>query len=405
MSATPSLPLLKRVPPGLWVAAAWYAGVVFTFLMRARLPGEQEPSVPPGVIFYRWDGLLTQVLAAALLARGCVLLERRPLKSLAMVLGAAALATLSLSVGEIPLAQFLAADVALYFVAATRPRRTGNIALAMALGTLIGFLAVRVVARWNVGTSAELAVALTAVVAWLVGRSVHEARKHDESLAAKAAAQAIIAERLRIAREMHDMVAHSVGIIALQAGAAARVVHTQPDAAREAMSAVETAGRETLSGLRRMLGALRQDGPGLQGPEREAAPLHPAEGLAGLDRLARATTAAGVRVDVRWRGERRPLPPDIDLSAFRIIQESVTNVVRHAATGSCRVSVEYGPEELAIEVADGGRGPGKAADTGFGLAGMRERVALLHGEFTAAPHPEGGFRVTARLPVPQEDAA
>lgn len=405
MSATPSLPLLKRVPPGLWVAAAWYAGVVFTFLMRARLPGEQEPSVLPGVIFYRWDGLLTQVLAAALLARGCVLLERRPLKSLAMVLGAAALATLSLSVGEIPLAQFLAADVALYFVAATRPRRTGNIALAMALGTLIGFLAVRVVARWNVGTSAELAVALTAVVAWLVGRSVHEARKHDESLAAKAAAQAIIAERLRIAREMHDMVAHSVGIIALQAGAAARVVHTQPDAAREAMSAVETAGRETLSGLRRMLGVLRQDGPGLQGPEREAAPLHPAEGLAGLDRLARATTAAGVRVDVRWRGERRPLPPDIDLSAFRIIQESVTNVVRHAATGSCRVSVEYGPEELAIEVADGGRGPGKAADTGFGLAGMRERVALLHGEFTAAPHPEGGFRVTARLPVPQEDAA
>lgn len=405
MSATPSLPLLKRVPPGLWVAAAWYAGVVFTFPMRARLPGEQEPSVLPGVIFYRWDGLLTQVLAAALLARGCVLLERRPLKSLAMVLGAAALATLSLSVGEIPLAQFLAADVALYFVAATRPRRTGNIALAMALGTLIGFLAVRVVARWNVGTSAELAVALTAVVAWLVGRSVHEARKHDESLAAKAAAQAIIAERLRIAREMHDMVAHSVGIIALQAGAAARVVHTQPDAAREAMSAVEIAGRETLSGLRRMLGALRQDGPGLQGPEREAAPLHPAEGLAGLDRLARATTAAGVRVDVRWRGERRPLPPDIDLSAFRIIQESVTNVVRHAATGSCRVSVEYGPEELAIEVADGGRGPGKAADTGFGLAGMRERVALLHGEFTAAPHPEGGFRVTARLPVPQEDAA
>ncbi|WLQ40869.1 sensor histidine kinase [Streptomyces laculatispora] len=405
MSATPSLPLLKRVPPGLWVAAAWYAGVVFSFLMRARLPGEQEPSVLPGVILYRWDGLLTQALAAALLARGCVLLERRPLKSLAMVLGAAALATLSLSVGEIPLAQFLAADVALYFVAATRPRRTGNIALAMALGTLIGFLAVRVAARWNVGTSAELAVALTAVVAWLVGRSVHEARKHDESLAAKAAAQAIIAERLRIAREMHDIVAHSVGIIALQAGAAARVVHTQPDAAREAMSAVETAGREALSGLRRMLGALRQDGPGLQGPEREAAPLHPAEGLAGLDRLARATTAAGVRVDVRWRGERRPLPPDIDLSAFRIIQESVTNVVRHAATGSCRVSVEYGPEELAIEVADGGRGPGKAADTGFGLAGMRERVALLHGEFTAAPHPEGGFRVTARLPVPQEDAA
>ncbi|MFG2403795.1 sensor histidine kinase [Streptomyces brevispora] len=405
MSATSSLPLLKRVPPGVWVAAAWYAGVVFTFLVRVPLPGEESPSVLPGVLLYRWDGLLTQMLAAALLVRGCVLLERRPLRSLAMVLGAAALATVSLGVGEIPLAQFLAADVALYFVAATGPRRTGNIALAMALGTLVGFLSVRVAARWNIGTSAELAVALTAVVAWLIGRSVHEAREHDEGLAAKAAEQAVIEERLRIAREMHDLVAHSVGIIALQAGAAARVVHTQPDAAREAMSAVETAGRETLSGLRRMLGALREDGPGTEGPERDAAPLHPAEGLADLDRLARATTAAGVRVDVRWRGERRALPPDIDLSAFRIIQESVTNVVRHAATGSCRVSVEYGPEELAIEVVDRGRGPGPVTDSGFGLVGMRERVALLHGEFTAAPYPEGGFRVTARLPVPEEYTA
>lgn len=394
------MPLLKRVPPGVWVAAAWCAGVFFTFLVRVRLPGEQEPSVVPGVVLYRWDGLLTQLLSAALLAGGCVLLERRPLKSLAMVLGAAALSTTSLSVGEIPLAQFLAADVALYFIAATRPPRTGVIALSMTIGVLPAFLGVRLLARWNVGTSAEVVVALTAVVSWLIGHSVHESRKHDEGMTAQAAAQAVIAERLRIAREMHDMVAHSVGIIALQAGAAARVVHTQPDAAREAMSAVEIAGRETLSGLRRMLGALRETEPGHEGAEREAAPLRPAEGLADLDRLAGATTAAGVRVDVRWRGERRPLPPDIDLSAFRIIQESVTNVVRHAATDACRVSVEYGAEELTIEVADRGRGAGRSTSAGFGLVGMRERVALLHGEFTAAPHPDGGFRVTARLPLP-----
>ncbi|MFJ6460418.1 sensor histidine kinase [Streptomyces sp. NPDC091387] len=405
MSHSPSVPLLKRVPPGWWVGVAWYAGVLLTFLVRVRLPGEFEPSVRPGMLLYRWDGLLTQLLATALAAGGCVVMERRPLNGLALLLGAATLATFSLSVGEIPLAQFLAPDVALYFITATRSRRTGAVALLMALGVLACFLAVRLLAGWGVGTSAELAVALTAVVAWLVGGSAYEARRHGESLTARAAEQAVVAERLRIAREMHDMVAHSVGIIALQAGAAARVVHTQPEAAREAMSAVETAGRETLSGLRRMLGALRQDGPGLQGPERETAPLHPAEGLADVERLARATTAAGVRVEVRWRGERRPLPPDIDLSAFRIIQESVTNVVRHAATGSCRVSVEYGPEELGIEVADRGRGPGHAADTGFGLIGMRERVALLHGEFTAAPRPEGGFRVTARLPVPAEDAA
>ncbi|MGC5398753.1 sensor histidine kinase [Streptomyces sp. DT20] len=405
MSPSLSVPLLKRVPPGWWVGMAWYTGVLLTFLVRVRLPGEFEPSVRPGMLLYRWDGLLTQLLATALAAGGCLVMERRPLTGLALVLGAATTATFSLSVGEIPLAQFLAADVALYFITASRSRRTGLVALLMALGVVAGFLAVRLLAGWHVGTSAELVVALTAIVAWLVGGSTYESRRHGEKLAARAADQAVITERLRIAREMHDMVAHSVGIIALQAGAAARVVHTQPDAAREAMHAVETAGRETLSGLRRMLGALRQDVSAPEEPGREAVPLHPTEGLADIDRLARATTAAGVRVDVRWQGARRPLPPDIDLSAFRIIQESVTNVVRHAATGSCWVSVEYGREELAIEVADGGRGLGKVADGGFGLIGMRERVALLHGEFTAAPRPEGGFRVTARLPVPEEYAA
>lgn len=400
MSTPPSLPRLKLIPPGWWVGAGWYAGVLLTFLVRVRLPGEYEPSVQAGVLFYRWDGLLTQLLAAALAGGGCLLLERRPLKGLALVLGAAALATMPLSVAEIPLAQFLAADVALYFIAATRSRRTGFVALLMALGALAGFLAMRLLAGWVVGTSAELVVALTAVVAWLVGGSAYEARRHGERLAARSAEQAVVQERLRIAREMHDMVAHSVGIIALQAGAAARVVHTRPDAAREAMSAVEAAGRETLSGLRRMLSALRETDPAYEGAERESAPLRPAEGLADVERLARATTAAGVRVQVRWEGERRPLPPDIDLSAFRIIQESVTNVVRHAATSACRVSVAYGPEELAIEVTDRGRGPGRTAEPGFGLLGMRERVALLHGEFEAAPHPGGGFRVTARLPVP-----
>ncbi|MFJ6431000.1 sensor histidine kinase [Streptomyces sp. NPDC091416] len=400
MSHSPSPPRLKRVPPGWWVGMGWYAGMLFTFLVRVRLPGEYEPSVRPGVLLYRWDGLLTQLLATTLAGVGCLMLERRPLKALTLVLGAATLATFSLSVGEIPLAQFLAADVALYFIAANRSRRTAFTALLMALGTLTGFLAFRLLAGWDVGTSAELVVALTAVVAWLVGGSAYEARRHSEHLATRAAEQALVEERLRIAREMHDTVAHSLGIMALQAGAAARVVHTRPDAAHEAMSAVETAGRETLSGLRRMLVALRQAGPAHEGVGREATVPRPAEGLADLERLARATTAAGVRVDVDLKGEPRPLPPDIDLSAFRIIQESVTNVVRHAATGSCRVSIVYGSEALAIEVADRGRGTGLASRPGFGLVGMRERVALLHGEFTAAPLPEGGFRVTARLPMP-----
>ncbi|ONK11673.1 Sensor histidine kinase DesK [Streptomyces sp. MP131-18] len=196
---------------------------------------------------------------------------------------------------------------------------------------------------------------------------------------------------------MHDTVAHSIGIIALQAGAAARVVETQPARAREAMLTVEKVGRETPSGLRRMLGALRQAD---QEPGPPQAPARPAVGLADMERLAAATTAAGVRVHVEWRGTRRPLPADIDLAAFRIVQEAVTNVVRHAGADSCRVRLDYGEQELAIEVADRGRGGGTGTDTGFGLVGMRERVALLRGRFTAGPRPEGGFLVAARLPVP-----
>lgn len=409
MSNSPVLPLLKRVPPGAWVATAWFAGMVLTLLTRVRLPGEEQASVLPGVLFYRWDGLLTHLLSTALLLAGCRWLTRRPLGAIAVLLAASALATMPLGVAEIPLAQFLAVDVALYFTAAARPLRTGVLAVVLSVSVLVAYVSYRVLAGWSAGTSAELAVALTAVVAWLVGRSVYESRKHDADLRARATDRALVAERLRIAREMHDMVAHSVGIIALQAGAAARVVHTQPDAAREAMSAVEAAGRETLSGLRRMLGALRETGPGQDTAGHEDAPLRPAESLADIDRLARTTTAAGVRVEVDWRGVRRALPPELELSAFRIVQESVTNVVRHAETDACRVRVEYGFEELAIEITDRGRGArrdtGRGTAPGFGLVGMRERVALLHGEFSAGPAPGGGFRVTARLPVPAQKRA
>jgi signal transduction histidine kinase len=194
---------------------------------------------------------------------------------------------------------------------------------------------------------------------------------------------------------MHDTVAHSIGIIALQAGAAARVVETQPARAREAMLTVELAGRETLSGLRRMLGALRQADEDRTG---QALDLRQATGLADVERLAAATTAAGVRVEVWWQGRRRTLPADVDLAAFRIVQESVTNAVRHSGADSCQVRVDYREDELAIEVSD--RGKGGATDTGYGLVGMRERVTLLNGEFTAGPRPGGGFLVTARLPIP-----
>ncbi|MFF2940770.1 sensor histidine kinase [Streptomyces niveus] len=405
MHAMPPMPLLKRVQPSVWVALAWAAGAVFTFLVRLRLPGEEEPAVLAGVLIYRWDGLVMLAVATCLAVAGGRRLAGRPLFAMALLLGAAVLATTPLSVGEIPLAQFLAVDVALFFVASTRPRRTGLVAAAMALGTLVGYLGVRMLRGWNVGMSAETAVAMTVVIAWLIGNSTHQAREYAEQSRVQAAARAVTAERLRIAREMHDTVAHSIGIIALQAGAAARVIETQPVAAREALSSIENAGRETLAGLRRMLGALRQaepEGPGYAAELAHAAPLDPALGLADVDRLAATTTAAGVRVDVRWHGEPRPLPPEIDISAYRIIQEAVTNVVRHAGTPSCRVTVDSSrTEELSIEITDEGRGVRqRGKGTGWGLVGMRERATLLHGDFSAGPRPAGGFRVTARLPVP-----
>lgn len=164
--------------------------------------------------------------------------------------------------------------------------------------------------------------------------------------------RAVTDERLRIARELHDMVAHSIGVIALQAGAARRVIDTQPERARDVPGEIEAAGRKTLSGLRRMLGALRSPEPAL--PPSGSQP--PGLGLADVDRLAATTTQAGVRVDVRRAGERRPLPREIDVAAYRIIQEAVTNVVRHAGTTSCRVSIDY---------RDDGRGGG--AGGGYGL--------------------------------------
>ncbi|MEU1449383.1 sensor histidine kinase [Streptomyces mirabilis] len=232
-------------------------------------------------------------------------------------------------------------------------------------------------------------------------------REYLEALQEQTEARVVMAERLRIARELHDSVAHSIGIITVLSGAAARVIQTKPEQTRQALVGIETTSRETLLELQRMLGALRRAEPDDAMPQ--AAPLAPAGSLADVPQLAERTAGAGVRVHVTWRGERRPLLPEIELSAFRIIQESVTNVVRHSRARTCRVAVGYEPEGVTIEVVDDGDdglgGPGRprfaagAGGSGFGLLGMRERVTLLSGQFSAGRRPEGGFRVTARLPA------
>ncbi|MGH6655851.1 MAG: sensor histidine kinase [Actinocrinis sp.] len=244
-------------------------------------------------------------------------------------------------------------------------------------------------------------LALWLAIAWVLGYALRKRREYTAALREQSAARALMAERLRIARELHDSVAHRIGIIAVLAGAASRVFDSQPAQARQALDGIETTSRETLTGLQRMLSALRRAEPDDASPQSAA--LKPADGLADLDRLAARAGASGVRVEVTWRGERRPLPPEVDLSAFRIIQEAVTNVVRHSGTRACRVGVGFEPGEVSIEILDDGRGPAHprtaGAAGGFGLLGMRERVALLSGQFYAGPRPEGGFRVAVRLPA------
>ena len=284
-----------------------------------------------------------------------------------------------------------AVGIAICYIAATRTLKVSATGLAVVgAGLLIPGPAGTDLAQLRGG------VAVVTVIAWLIGHSIRQAQAHAELLRAQAAAQTVMAERLQIARELHDMVAHSIGIIAIQAGAGHRVFDARPDQARDALAAIEATSRETLSGLRRMMTGLRDAEPG---PDAGQAPLGPAPGLADIDRLAAMSLEAGVKVEVDWHGSRSPLPADIDLSAFRIIQEAVTNVVRHAGTGQCRVLIGQQDGQLAIEVTDSGRG-GSAAGTGYGITGMHERAALLGGDFSAGPRPHGGFCVAARLPVP-----
>jgi signal transduction histidine kinase len=345
------------------------------------------------------------VLGCALLA-SALLLRRRPLTALAALLGGSVAAMALKSPGTASTLQIVAAcagGIEVCYIAATRTRRVSVTGVAMAgAGLLILLLGVpspeshRDVILGPTVPVVPIAAPLVTIIAWLIGNSIRQAQARAELVRTQATVQAAMAERLRIARELHDIVAHSIGIIAIQAGSGRRVFDARPDEARDALAAIEATSRETLSGLRRMVKGLRnadpQSAPG-------QAPTDPAPGLAGIGRLAAMTLDAGVQVEVDWHGSRQPLPADIDASAFRIIQEAVTNVVRHAGTGQCRVSIERQDGQLAIEVTDGGRGGG-AGGTGYGITGMRERAALLGGDFSAGPRPGGGFRVTARLPLP-----
>ncbi len=207
-------------------------------------------------------------------------------------------------------------------------------------------------------------------------------------------------ERLRIARDLHDVLAHNISLINVQAGVALHLIDDQPEQARTALAAIKQASKETLQELRTTLGMLRQ--------VDEDAPRAPAPSLSRLDDLVQRSAAAGVDVAVETVGEPRPLPPNVDLAAFRIVQEALTNVYRHAHATTATVRVEYRPGEVAVRVDDDGRGappadgepraPGPDGG-GNGIPGMRERVGALGGRLAVGPRPTGGFRVAAILPA------
>jgi len=350
------------------------------------------------------------ILTCALLA-SAVLLRRMPLMALAVTLAGLAATSLGPKT-EIPASALqvvvvCAAGLEICYMAATRTRAVSVTGLAVA-GAGLPILILELPSP-NPGPPngspggpvpfVTIAVPLAMIIAWLIGNSIRQAQARAELIRAQAAAQTAMAERLRIARELHDIVAHSIGVIAIQAGSGRSVCDASPAEGRDALAAIEATSRETLSGLRRMMTGLRHAEPGFLGPGPGQAPLGPAPGLADIERLAAMTLDAGVQAEVEWLGRREPLPADIDLSAFRIIQEAVTNVVRHAGTDRCLVWIDQQDGYLSIEVTDSGRG-GSTTGTGYGITGMRERAALLDGDFSAGPRPGGGFRVAARLPVP-----
>ncbi len=228
-------------------------------------------------------------------------------------------------------------------------------------------------------------------------RALAAARSREEETRRR-----ISEDRLRLARELHDVLAHSISLINVQAGVALHLMDERPEQARTALTAIKQTSKEALTDLRGMLGVLRQADPG-------DAPRSPAPGLARLDDLAAGASGAGIKVKLGIEGEARPLPAGLDLAAFRIVQEALTNVARHAGPATATVTIRYGERELAVRVDDDGRGvppellrhfaAPAPPDGGNGIRGMRERAEALSGQLTAGSRPGGGFRVDARLPL------
>lgn len=278
---------------------------------------------------------------------------------------------------------FAAADLlAFYRIGRLRDRRRAY--LALIAGLLLG-----VPITENISLNKYLAIVLTSfVVPWLVG-TLHLRHQRTRELE-REREQAVEQERARLARELHDLVSHNVGMIVVQAGAGDVLLDREPERAREALHAIEAGARDALLELRRLLGLLRDGDRAELGPQRT---------LAGLEELADRVRSAGLDVSLCVEDHSEALDPAVDLSAYRIVQEALTNVLKHARATRARVVVRQLGDTLEVEVSDNGHGRTASSKGGHGLNGIAERVALLGGKLETGTGADGGFRVHALLPI------
>jgi signal transduction histidine kinase len=301
----------------------------------------------------------------------------------------------------------------LFFAAYTVAAFSGSRILVLAAGYVVLLLAAVVGLAPRSMPLGELATNASLFIgAFALGRSANDRRQNlalvqeraalAEQSRAGQARHAVADERLRIAQELHDVLAHSLGVIALQAGVGAHILDADPVEAKASLLTVADTSRSALTEVRRILGALRD--PGDPTDPGDPATYHPPPGLDAVGDLAAELSAAGLPVRVHVVGERNLVPAALDLTAYRVIQEALTNVVKHAGPARAEVIIRYEPSALVLEVLDDGQEPAPTGrHTGHGQLGMRERVSVWGGSLTTGPRPAGGYRVAARLPYGDQD--
>lgn len=374
------------------VVAAVYIGSV---LLTTTTPLTRMAPGPPGLLrTLPPTGAIWPLVVLVVLTGGPLVVRRWWPVPVFFVVSAAGAAYTQVASGLTPV---VAVAFSLYMVAVTVPRPAWEPTLAIGLVSGTGaFLAV----SGALPSTAHLRIYLPGILllgcAWTIGRVVQDSRQRNVQLAAQQVARAVSDERLRIARELHDVITHSVGLIAVQASVANHVAATRPEETQAALRVIEDVSRQTLVDTRQLLGVLRPAGDGTA-PDPN---LTPQPGLSEIPRLVEQTESAGVEVDLAIV-EAASVPPDVGLSVYRIVQEALTNVRRHTTGARCRVRVDADDAEVRVEVLDDGS-PTTAttgAPSGRGLLGMRERVSLHGGALDVGPLEQGGFRVAARLPL------